>query len=492
MHRITNEGRSQPPVTGNCNLAPGSGNATESAYPRIPDSQGTGNRHNTSLRERSVSSRGEVDRLPTVTRTVTAHGLRNYGNACFLNSAMQSIMDAFPVDRLERIMQLPNPGRNKEEQMHWAYFRETFVTFAKALCTPGVGADYLDECYGLFLTHFLNFSGIASSGPGSIAARLLNYSNDGKPLNRAAIGQNDPGELINHLYHLLGLAGLPSCTVGEKSYFSCFSGGRCIAQKECAEEMHFIVHLPVTGGGSPSLKTCLQQHIGEQILDQDSRVDYDHYEGGDRPENAIDKKVTTFVKNQGEFPDTLMLLLKIYSNRGGVEKKLSSEARMILNSLPADRQVELDIATEDLNRPYEAAPGEVGIRTVKQTYEVTSIICHSGSGTRSGHYITAKYCDDGRWYIYDDARVFVCPGDLKTYLNRRGMSGYIYHLKKVAGAARPCRLTGAQALAHEDSGARQQGRSGPVADNNEMSEQFRVSDEELTQMIAAGLFDHSK
>ena len=78
----------------------------------------------------------------------------------------------------------------------------------------------------------------------------------------------------------------------------------------------------------------------------------------------------------------------------------------------------------------------------KQKYSVTSVVCHSGAGASSGHYLTIKM-EDGVPIICDDSLVLPLDKYCKHYsldeihtlddfCKHMQLSGYLYAMKAVS------------------------------------------------------------
>ncbi|KIY69739.1 cysteine proteinase [Cylindrobasidium torrendii FP15055 ss-10] len=328
-------------------------NETPQSSPRKEDQPPTPSPAQPSQRRASISASSAADHLREIdtswpTNFNVGAGLRNNGNTCFLNSALQCLIHTPPLVRALVQHHDPKSCRIKP--------------FCMACSLRAVTLNALQR-KGSFL-------------PTEITSKVHII---GKTFRRGR--QEDSHEFLR--YAIDGLA-------------QAFAGGPKVKQDLKASEASFVhrifggkvlqrVTCGSCGYNSDTTQTCLDfsldvnnnGHIREafrKYFAPDQLKGTDQYKC-DKCKKHVNATKYTSIQ---QAPVVLTLHLKRFSPFG----------HKISNHINYDDQLSL--------KPYmgegQYAPG----------YSLYGVICHAGSGPNSGHYIAYVKSRDGRWYEMDD------------------------------------------------------------------------------------------
>ncbi|MCW7554754.1 ubiquitin carboxyl-terminal hydrolase [Endozoicomonas gorgoniicola] len=379
-----------------------------------------------------VPERTGIDQIREAGMEPRASGLYNWGNNCFMNASLQMIAIQMAAPELSDVVLDYQPaGLTEDQTMLYLQLQQSFLNVCDAINDRESHPVALVNLQRQFMQDYLRYS--QTTGRQSAPFILADQQPDN--LRPALIPQQDPHEFLNDLTEIFGLNQHPRCSVHLYDHKKMIYQGKERLRKTADEGGNAFLPISVNRQGSKTISRCVSAHLSPEKLDEFNQFKWDRADkakvglaGGDQVDTL---KQQAFVSSGQQPPDRLMLQMKIFGFENGAANKLNDEAATLMAY--SGRRVRIPIAPGPDSEPEN------------QEYDMTGIVCHRGSSSTSGHYVSLRFEGD---------KVIVCDDDVVLELNEyarfRGrppyknwqdfcakekLTGYLFSLQKVKGRA---------------------------------------------------------
>ena len=379
-----------------------------------------------------VPDRTAIDDIRAANMEPYASGLHNWGNNCFMNASLQMIAIQMAAPELSDVVLDYQPaGLTEDQTMLYLQLQQSFLNVCDAINDRESHPVALVNLQRQFMQDYL----IYSQATGRQSASFILADQQPDNLRPALIPQQDPHEFLNDLTEIFGLNQHPRCSVHLYDHKKMIYQGKERLRKTVDEGGNAFLPISVNRQGSKTISRCVSAHLSPEKLDEFNQFKWDRADkarvglaGGDQVDTL---KQQAFVSSGHQPPDRLMLQMKIFGFENGTASKLNDEAATLMAY--SGRRVRIPIAPDPDSEPEN------------QEYDMTGIVCHRGSSSTSGHYVSLRFEGD---------KVIVCDDDVVLELNEyarfRGrpayknwqdfcakekLTGYLFSLQKVKGRA---------------------------------------------------------
>ncbi|WP_354007935.1 ubiquitin carboxyl-terminal hydrolase [Endozoicomonas lisbonensis] len=379
-----------------------------------------------------VPERTAIDQIHEAGMKPLASGLYNWGNNCFMNASLQMIAIHMAAPELSDVVLDYQPaGLTEEQTMLYLQLQQSFLNVCDAINDRDSQPVALVSLQRQFMQDYLKYS----QATGRQAASFILADQQPDSLRPALIPQQDPHEFLNDLADIFGLSHHPKCSVHLYDHKKMMYQGKERLRKTMDEGGHAFLPISVNRQSPKTISRCVSAHLSPEKLDEFNRFKWDRADkarvglaDGDQVDTL---KQQAFVSSGQRPPDRLMLQMKIFGFENGAASKLNDEAATLMAH--SDRRVRIPIASNPDGEPNN------------KEYDITGIVCHRGSSSTSGHYVSLRFEGD---------KVIVCDDDVVLELNEyarfRGrplyknwqdfcakekLTGYLFSLQKVKSRA---------------------------------------------------------
>ena len=375
-----------------------------------------------------VPERTAIDQIREADMQPYASGLYNWGNNCFMNASLQMIAAQMAAPELSDVVLDYQPiGLTEDQTMLYLQLQQSFLNVCDAINDRSHRPVALVSLQRQFMQDYLRYSQATRRQSASFI--LADQQPDN--LRPTLIPQQDPHEFLNDLADIFGLSRHSKCSVRLCDHKKMMYQGQERWRRTVDDDQNALLPIAVNRQGPRTINQCVSAHLSEEKLDEFnqfewSRADKARAKLTDRDQvDTIKQQV--FVSAGQQPPERLMLQMKIFEFEGGRANKLNEEAATLMNY--SGNRVRIPIARNPESEPEN------------HEYQMTGIVCHRGSSSTSGHYVSLRFEGD---------QVIVCDDDVVLELNEyarfRGrppyknwkdfcakekLSGYLFSLKKV-------------------------------------------------------------
>ena len=377
-----------------------------------------------------VPERTAIDQIREADMQPYASGLYNWGNNCFMNASMQMIAAQMAAPELSDVVLDYQPaGLTEDQTMLYLQLQQSFLNVCDAINDRSNRPVALVSLQRQFMQDYLRYS--QATGRQSAPFILADQQPDN--LRPTLIPQQDPHEFLNDLADIFGLSHHPKCSVHLYDHKKMMYQDQERLRKTDGGDQNAILPIALNRQGSRTINRCVSAHLSEEKLNEFNQFKWDRADkarAGLTDRDQVDTlKQQVFVSTGQQPPEQLMLQMKIFEFEGGRANKLNEEAANLMSY--SGNRVRIPIAQSPDSEPEN------------HEYQMTSIVCHRGSSSTSGHYVSLRFEGD---------QVIVCDDDVVLELNEyarfRGrppyknwkdfcakekLSGYLFSLKKVQG-----------------------------------------------------------
>ena len=375
-----------------------------------------------------VPEKTAIDQIREADMQPYASGLYNWGNNCFMNASMQMIAAEMATPELSDVVLDYRPtGLTEDQTMLYLQLLQSFLNVCDAINDRSRRPVALVSLQRQFMQDYLRYS--QATGRQSAPFILADQQPDN--LRPALIPQQDPHEFLNDLADIFGLSHHPKCSVHLYDHKKMIYQDQEKLRKTDGGDQNAILPIALNRQSPKTINRCVSAHLSEEKLNEFNQFKWDRADkarAGLTDRDQVDTlKQQVFVSAGQQPPERLMLQMKIFEFEGGRANKLNEEAANLMSY--SGNRVRIPIAQSPDSEPEN------------HEYQMTSIVCHRGSSSTSGHYVSLRFEGD---------HVIVCDDDVVLELNEyarfRGrppyknwkdfcakekLSGYLFSLKKV-------------------------------------------------------------
>ena len=421
---------------------------------------------------------------PELERADRSPGLRNLGNKCYYNSMIKLLANQFSMDDLEAMSANPRPldftenldlvnGDIEEDTIaQRQHLHDGLVALLRSvkLCRAGlVDAEVVNKLNREFVNR------LANCRLDPWIANLFKRST-----------QEDAHEFSQVVSKILNHNNNPKFSYNYTHRKQAITGGANFSTKPRAvQERDTLITVPVRKGQPASYETCLGEHLEEERVDYfwdlDATQEIPEFQNIEVVLNSNRRNIVQLRSSLEEFKESVRLFTddKAYiaavqtmtlNDQGYFERPLAGgnkellplppwtttklqpvlevdtdqlETMMVMpklftfgpfgaRKLGAEGQAFFESAVDGMDIPVVDSAG----RSATLVMDIKGVSCHSG-GMAGGHYVyleKAVIAEDEppMWVLNDDNRTTVLGDEvaMKDYLNRNGMTPYVYHLNK--------------------------------------------------------------
>ena len=355
-------------------------------------------------------------------------------------------------------------------------FRDSFVALMEAMHPDSEIRPVPKEKVRDFFQTYHRFSQFSQR----TVARNIFGEGRSEEIALCSVDQEDPTEFMGDLCSLLGIDNHSESAVIAPSVLQMLDKDgsvrfqRPVGRAEYSADMK----MEITGFEKPTLQGLCDAYLAGELLEKGADVADEHthkWSGDDYDRAGIPEEERKEVRTRKKLaltfkgdrpPRRLMISPKMFDmNFSGKQRleeeqdKETGEQKVVLKEIPNSKvqygdsyktvvEGKLLIKGTDLSEsvrlPFTQFQGpDVSLsqgQTVEEDYSIKSILCHSGSSPKGGHYITLRF-KNGKTTVYDDSAVFdlneahVFHGeeapykDWKDYLLRTDRHPYMFTLE---------------------------------------------------------------
>ena len=343
-------------------------------------------------------------------------------------------------------------GQFDEQFEAYGQMRDNFVALCRALSEPPMkGQPVIFKLQKQFMQSYQRFA--VATGRYT-AQRIL--GDNPATFKPTQIVQEDPQEFINDVYQVFGLNVDHQYTMKPVSRLRIKKDTKQLFARKARVNPPIPIHMlevKVKDGKPVTLQNCMQAYISEEELGPKERIKWTpaELEAAGYPQYADlkpdaeiwqtlraefqDTMQLGFQAGEQQAPDRITLQMKIFAHEGeGKQAKLEKEGKELAKACREGVTIPV--------YPHQIPPDQT-IRSLEPQqvrYRVSGMVCHSGTGASSGHYVAIKF-DGDRTVICDDSVVLemndyikfngLKSKNLEELVEEKGWSGYLFSLEKL-------------------------------------------------------------